>query len=312
MTRTELETHERQRVALVTGVSQGIGEATYIEFGRRGWYPIGIATAASKSRLDALVEEHGGETHVCDLAEPDQIKAIAKDVTERYPRIDYLVNNAAMPLREIVWYSNYDNLLRLYKVNVLGAIMMTHALLPALRTAGNAKIGNVVSASAAVTQKDSAWYGGVKANLLGLSRSMTAQLAQEGEDITVSTFMFGSIDTPGHHLPPATSWKSRGKRWAVASDKETAARRIVDQYGTESGEIWEPDNRILKSISLLEAMFPTQIPQWIAGSKSAMHNLDQAPTSPDTRPDRKKVILGLMGATGLAVYLSSRSLNRNP
>ena len=86
-----------QRIAVVTGASSGIGEATARALTARGWYC--ILVARREERLRALADEIGGEVELCDVGGREEVEALAARVLERHPAIHLLVNNAGMPAR---------------------------------------------------------------------------------------------------------------------------------------------------------------------------------------------------------------------
>ena len=86
-----------QRVAVVTGASSGIGEATARELARVGWHCVLLARRAD--RLEAIAAEIGGEWEVCDVRDRAQVDEVAARVLARHPAIALLVNNAGVPGR---------------------------------------------------------------------------------------------------------------------------------------------------------------------------------------------------------------------
>ena len=86
-----------QRVAVITGASSGIGEATARELASRGWHCVLLARRADK--LAPLALAIGGEFELCDVSDRAGVERAAAAVTGRHPRIDLLVNNAGIPGR---------------------------------------------------------------------------------------------------------------------------------------------------------------------------------------------------------------------
>src|SRR5918992_5482287 len=85
------------RVAVVTGASSGIGEATARELARRGWHC--VLLARRQDRLEKVAQELAAEWEICDIAEREQIEEVAGRILERHPSVGLLVNNAGMPAR---------------------------------------------------------------------------------------------------------------------------------------------------------------------------------------------------------------------
>src|SRR6187549_1898873 len=86
-----------QRIAVVTGASSGIGEATARELARRGWRCVLLARRAD--RLEAIAKEIGGEWETCDVRDRAEVDAVAERVLGRHSSIALLVNNAGVPGR---------------------------------------------------------------------------------------------------------------------------------------------------------------------------------------------------------------------
>ena len=88
---------QRVRIAVVTGASSGIGEATARELTQRGWKL--VLVARRQERLERLAAELGGEYEVCDVSERAEVDRAAAAILQRHGRIDLLVNNAGIPGR---------------------------------------------------------------------------------------------------------------------------------------------------------------------------------------------------------------------
>ena len=84
-----------QRIAVVTGASSGIGEATARALAARSWHC--ILVARREDRLRKLAHEIGGEAEPCDIGDLSAVETLAARVRERHPSIDALVNNAGIP-----------------------------------------------------------------------------------------------------------------------------------------------------------------------------------------------------------------------
>src|SRR5512134_1983776 len=86
-----------RRVAVVTGASSGIGEATARELTRRGWRCVLLARRAE--RLETLANEIGAEWQTCDVRDRAQVDEVAERVLAHHAAIALLVNNAGVPGR---------------------------------------------------------------------------------------------------------------------------------------------------------------------------------------------------------------------
>ena len=126
------------RVALVTGASSGIGEATARALAMAGAH---IALAARRrERLDALAQElakSGAQVLViaADLAQEAENRRIVAETEARFGRLDILVNNAGVMLLAPVDAANPADWRRMLELNVLGLMVSTQAALPGMRAA---------------------------------------------------------------------------------------------------------------------------------------------------------------------------------
>src|SRR6266852_9105454 len=133
-----------ERVAVVTGASSGIGEAT-----ARGLAKAGFALvlgARREDRLMAVARELGGRGLPLDVRDPASIEAFVAAITAEYGQVEILVNNAGLaaglqPLAD----GNDDDWVQMMETNVLGLLRVTKAMLPLLRRAPRAHIVNLGS-----------------------------------------------------------------------------------------------------------------------------------------------------------------------
>jgi short-subunit dehydrogenase len=192
-------------VALITGASSGIGEATARRFAREQDTKL-ILVARRRDRLDALAEELGGATVVAvDLTEPDA-PAQVREVVEREHGggLHLLVNNAGAAWRGKFADRGWANVERHMKLNFESPVRLTEALLPLLRAtaergdAGNGRrvaIVNVASTAARVSRPGSAAYSASKFALIGWSDGLNIEEAEHG--VHVGVVLPGFIRTEG-------------------------------------------------------------------------------------------------------------------
>ncbi|HET7103577.1 MAG TPA: 3-oxoacyl-[acyl-carrier-protein] reductase [Terracidiphilus sp.] len=186
----------QQRIALVTGASQGIGRACALELARSG---ATVALAArNQSRLAEVAAEiaaAGGraEAFGMDVASEESIKAGARAVLDKFGKVEILVNNAgitrdglAMAMKRADW----DEVLA---TNLTGAFLLTQAVLrPMLKN----RWGRIINISSVVGQTGQAGqvnYAASKAGLIGMTRSLAREVASRG--ITVNAVAPGYIET---------------------------------------------------------------------------------------------------------------------
>ena len=140
-----------QRIAVITGASSGIGEATALLLATRGWHC--ILVARREDRLRALAGAIGGEAEPCDIGDRAAVETLAARILERHPAIHALVNTAGMPARRQFTDVDLDLVEEVARVNYLGGVWLTRGLLPGLRPAPGAArthIVNVASVAGAI------------------------------------------------------------------------------------------------------------------------------------------------------------------
>ncbi len=253
------------RVAVVTGASSGIGEATARELARRGWHCVLLARRAD--RLEPLAREIGGEWELCDVSDREQVNEVATRVLERHPAVGLLMNNAGMPARGSFLEIDPELVRRVIDVNYLGGVWCLRAFLPGLRNAartsagiGGAHVVNLVSVAGTVAFAPAGAYASSKHAQLAFSRSTAALL--RGSGIGVLTVMPGFVETEG--FPQHSVLSSRILRRFVIEPDEVAIK-IVDAVDKGKSEItvpWFP----YRLISIAQALLPTVLARFAGAS----------------------------------------------
>ena len=240
------------RVAVVTGASSGIGEATARLLAGAGWRC--VLVARREERLLALADEIGGEVELCDVADRDAVDAMAARILERHPAVNLLVNNAGMPARGTFLAVDPDLVRRVVEVNYLGGVWCTRALLPGLRWAasagGQAHVVNLVSVAGTTAFAPAGAYAASKHAQLAFSRSLASALA--GSGIAVHTVLPGFVETEG--FPQKGVLKSRLLGRFVIQPQQVAEAVVaaVEKGRREVTVPWFP----YRPISVLQALFP--------------------------------------------------------
>src|SRR4028119_1003676 len=142
------------KVAVVTGASSGIGEATVRALSAEG--AAVVAGARRKERLDGVVEgisRDGGKAIAveCDVTDERQAHALVERAIEKFGRIDVLVNNAGVMLLSKVEKGLSDEWRQMFEVNVLGLLYATDAAIGAMKEQGSGHVVNVSRGAATGT-----------------------------------------------------------------------------------------------------------------------------------------------------------------
>jgi NADP-dependent 3-hydroxy acid dehydrogenase YdfG len=179
-------------VALVTGASSGIGEATSLALAEEG---AAVALVARRrDRLEALAGRIGGAGPLvieADITDPEQAqRAIDTTVAER-GRLDVLVNNAGVMLLGPIVGAPLEEWQRMVRLNLLGLLYCTHAALPHLLRAAEseprsvADVINVSSVAGRVARLDSGVYNATKHGVGAFSESLRQEVTARHVRVTL-------------------------------------------------------------------------------------------------------------------------------
>src|SRR5829696_3658466 len=198
------------KVAIVTGAGRNIGRAIALTLAEGGARE--IVAAGGK----ALV-------HIGDVADAVAVQAMADAAVKQFGRIDILVNNAALRREKPFAEMSYAAWREILDVTLDGTFLCVKACLPALRKSGAGTIVNIGGLSAHTGAKNRAHVVTAKAGIIGLTRALAHDLADDG--ITVNCVVPGLIGTarpkdkpePAHHLTHQTITGNRGQPEDVAA-----------------------------------------------------------------------------------------------
>ena len=171
-----------ERVAIVTGASSGIGEATARHLAENGLHVVPVARRRERlESLAAQITEAGGRAHgiECDLADAQAPAGLVERVLADCGRLDVIVNNAASfrlkPVEEFTLAEFDDHV----AVNLRAPYFLVQAALPALRASPAAVVVNVSSAAAVMYRRNQTVYGLTKAGIEHLTMNLAAELAPD-------------------------------------------------------------------------------------------------------------------------------------
>ena len=169
----------RDKIAIVTGGSKGIGKAIAHALARQGMRV--MLAARSVKDLDATVAEFTKEGlkvsgRKTDIAVEEDVKALVGGVVKDWGGIDILVNNAGMGVFKPVAEMDVTDFDRMWQVNMRGVFLATKAVLPHMIRAETGAIVNIASLAGKNSFKGGAGYCATKWAIEGLTRAMAAEL----------------------------------------------------------------------------------------------------------------------------------------
>lgn len=190
----------KDKVAIITGASSGIGQATAILFSKYGCKV--VITGRNKERLDETVKKlhnNSSDDHlefIGNIVDRDFQKQLVDGTIEKFGKLDILINNAGvfhfgniMDITE----ENYDDM---HNTNLKAKVFLAQLCVPHLIATKGTIVNNAsVSAIKAIT--DVVAYGPLKAALCQFSKCLALELA--GKGVRVNAICPGFVDTPLHH-----------------------------------------------------------------------------------------------------------------
>ena len=191
----------KDKVAVITGASSGIGEATAEALAAEG---AAVAVAARREdRLEDLVEriEGNGSRALavsCDVTDEDQAHDLIRKAKEEFGRVDIVVNNAGVMQLSKVEKSLSDEWRRMFDINVLGLLYVTDAAIQVMKEQGSGHLVNISSLASRGTRPALGVYSGTKTAVNAISEALRQEL--QGDNIRVTIIEPGAVETelPDH------------------------------------------------------------------------------------------------------------------
>jgi len=236
----------KDKVALVTGASQGIGRATALALAEAGAKVAVAARSADKlASLVSEIEARGGEglAVTMDVADAAQIKAGFQQVLAKFGKLDILVNNAAITKDTLALRMKLEDWDAVLRTNLTGAYLCVQQALGAMLKQRSGRIINLSSVVAETGNAGQANYVASKAGLIGLTRAIAVEVASRS--ITVNAVAPGFIETP---MTDVLSQELKDKMKTMiplgrfGSDREIATAIVFlasDEAGYITGQVLE-------------------------------------------------------------------------
>ena len=246
---------DRQKVAIVTGSSSGIGYATSLMLARKGFYTYASVRNTNKSAsLESIANAERLPLKLIqlDVTDDSSVKDAVEKIVLEKGRIDVLVNNAGYGLFGAFEDLSLDEIKAQFETNFFGVIRVTQHVLPIMRTPqnGGGVIVNVSSINGRIAFPVISAYVGTKFAIEGLSESIAYELEPFGIKVILiepgaigSNFMKGSV-LPKRALDPQSPYSELVQKFSVktssqhdnATQPEEVAKTIFQAISIEKPE----------------------------------------------------------------------------
>jgi short-subunit dehydrogenase len=266
---------------VVTGASRGIGAGLATSLAGRGARV--VLVARSRDTIEIRAKELDGEAFPADLSDPSTIEPLVRDIEAHGP-IDVLVNNAGVDLTGSLVELEPDRILELLAVNLAAPILLSRAVIPAMRERGRGHIMNVSSLAGTNALPGLAPYASSKAGLSHFTAALRAEL--KGTGITTTLAEIGPVESDMMHSLHAHAATERALvrlrqlRLAVELDMDAVVRELVDAIARGRRHVRMPKRNAMYPI-LTES--PRRITELLLAGVPAQ---DESPTPRNEKDDR--------------------------
>jgi NAD(P)-dependent dehydrogenase (short-subunit alcohol dehydrogenase family) len=189
-------TGHRDKVAVITGGANGIGQAFARRLAEDG-ANVAIADIAPGDATVRLVEQAGREALACkcDVSSPDSVAAMAEEVERRFGRCDILINCAGIFPQQDFDTMTYTEWRRILSINLDSVFLCASAFVPGMKRRRWGRIINMASSTLGSVVTGFVHYVSSKGGIVGFTRALASELGPHG--ITVNAISPGLTRTPG-------------------------------------------------------------------------------------------------------------------
>jgi len=180
--------------AIVTGASQGLGRAIALRLGENGAHVACVARTPEKlAETVGAITAAGGSAQAiaCDVKDRSSVEAVVDQVSDRWERVDILVNNAGITRDTLLLRMSDEEWDEVIETNLRGAFLFTRAASRLMMRARYGRIINMASVSGIMGNPGQTNYSASKAGLIGLTRSLSRELASR--KVTINAIAPGFI-----------------------------------------------------------------------------------------------------------------------
>ena len=186
----------KNKIAIVTGASQGIGKIIAFELAKSGAHVVCISRnkKAIESIVDEITQNNGkASSFPCDISDSDTFMKIISEIIEKNDKIDILVNNAGITRDSLLMRMSNEDWDDVINTNLKGAFSCTKAVMRYMMKNKFGRIINITSIVGLTGNAGQANYAASKAGLIGMTKSIAKEVASRG--ITANCIAPGWIET---------------------------------------------------------------------------------------------------------------------
>ena len=229
-------------VAVVTGGNGGLGQRICHALAREG-VDIAVMYAQSRDQAESVAGELKSKYQInavafaCDITNGAAVEQLVGDVTNRFGRLDILINDAAY--NKAIPFADLDNLTidewdKIIAVNLTGPMRLTKAVAPVMKARGQGRIVNIASVAGLHPVGSSIAYAVSKAGLIHLTRCMAVALAPEILMNCVAPGLIEGTRATANLRPDMIERSASGSLLKKPADKEDCADMVVAMCRTET------------------------------------------------------------------------------
>lgn len=239
----------RTPIALITGATSGIGEATAYRLQSRGY--VVYATGRNPEALDSL-RTRGLQARSLDVTDEDAVADLVAEIHTAHGGVDVVVNSAGYPLPSPLEQVALDDLRRLFETNIVATLHLSQLVLPGMRERGNGRIIVIGSTGGRFTSPGAGAYHTVKYGVEALSLSLNAEVAPFGVRVILidptgvrTKFVQSQLDAAPQSYPETDPYGEFKRRYADTThaltktpglmvSADTVARAVVRSVETRN------------------------------------------------------------------------------
>ncbi|MEB3030787.1 SDR family NAD(P)-dependent oxidoreductase [[Mycobacterium] nativiensis] len=254
-------------VALVTGATSGIGEATADRLQAAGYCV--YAVGRNPEALQRL-QSRGLAARALDITDEQAVERLIAEIIAEHGRVDVLVNCAGFPLTSPLEQLPLDDLRNLFETNVVAALRLSQAVLPGMRGRGAGVIVNIGSTGGRFASPGAGGYHVIKYGMEALSLSLRAEVAPFGVRVVL-------LDPTAVHTPFVTSQQEAQPSYADDDPYAAFKRRYADntrELTAKRGVMIEPDAVARAVVRAVRARNPR--PRYVVGLSGKLTVLARA------------------------------------